>query len=175
MEKDTEQQEALETPDETLDLELEEAVAEPQEPSNDENLQEQYQKTVEKNKQLFNRAKQAESELKKLKQVKPVETHSRSTDEIGDVLSLQANGYSQAEILKLREYSRKMNIGLSEIANEPFIKAGIESERSKQKSAEATPPPSSRSITVKGKSWAQMSTEEQSANFTKVRDSLVRK
>lgn len=177
MDQDIEPQDALETPDETLDLELEQGTeAEPEivdsTPEGDESLDDmraKLQKTNELNKRLFNRAKDAETELKKHKKGKTEDAKAPTqSDEIEQVLSLRAEGYTDGEILSLRTYAKKMNTTIREVASDEFIKAGIETKRAKLKASEATPPPSNRSVTVKGKTWETMTDAERRTNFSSV-------
>lgn len=54
---------------------------------------------------------------------------------------------------------------------QPFIKAGLEGLRSKKRVESATPSPSSKSLSVGGKSFSEMSSEERQKNW----DKLVKK
>ncbi|MBK9272787.1 MAG: hypothetical protein IPM48_14475 [Saprospiraceae bacterium] len=84
---------------------------------------------------------------------------------IESVLDLRTKGYSDAEILAFNKYAKKMNVPISEIIEDPFIKAGIEAERQKAKVEQTTPNPSNGTMTVKGKTWAQMTPEERKMNY----------
>ncbi len=95
-----------------------------------------------------------------------------STDiSVRDALKLQAEGYSQEEILKLHDYATRMGIPMEEVAKDDFIKSGIESNRAKKQKESANPAPSHRTFTVKNKTFGQMSLEERKANFASLVDS----
>ena len=137
------------------------------------------QEILEKNKKLFARAKKAEEEKKSLKEklaslekVEVVKTQPASAvenqpkDEIEDVLNLRSQGYSDSEILSARKYAKKMNSSISEVLGDDFFKAGIEAQRSKVRSEQATPSPSNRTsvVQVNGKSWDQLSAKEKASD-----------
>jgi|GEM_PF-5627880 len=124
------------------------------------------QKTIEENKKL-------QEELTKYKSAP--ESPKASPDDIETVLDLRSQGFSDGEVLKLRHYSKKMNTPISEIVNDPFIRAGIESEREKSKIQIATPKPSNRAISVGGKSWSEMSDKERRENFSKMSSQYFKK
>jgi preprotein translocase subunit SecD len=94
----------------------------------------------------------------------PTETKA-SSDDIETVLEMRAKGYSDSELLTLRKYAKRMSVPISEIADDPLIKSAIEVERQKAKVEQNTPTPSSGTQTVKGKTWAQMSSDERKANY----------
>lgn len=90
-------------------------------------------------------------------------------DNIDAVLQLRSEGFSDKEILELRDYSRKMKLPLAEVAKDPLIKAGMAARKAEQEVASATPASSNRSTTVVGgKAYGDMTPEEQKANYTKV-------
>ena len=127
-----------------------------------------------KNKQLFQRAKKAELKMKEDKGQNPIPGKQEAVDvpsEIDDILSLQADGYSPKEIKTLKVYSKKMNVPLSEVMNDSFIKSGIEAEREKEKVVSATPPPSEGVFLSKeGKEFSKMDKNEREGNWDKVMD-----
>lgn len=104
---------------------------------------------VEKNKQLFARAKKAEEELKELRS-KPESIKqevSSQPDEIDTVLQLRTEGFTDEEIRELRGQAKKFGVGVSEVVSNPLIKEGIEARRAKRQVEQNTPPPSSRTST----------------------------
>jgi hypothetical protein len=117
-------------------------------------------------------------EIEKLKKGNESVTPQTSTppkeDELTSVLQLQAQGYTQAEILKLRDYSKLMNKPISEVAEDGLIKAGLEAERAKTRVENQTPAPSNRSVSIEGKTWKDMNEEERKSNFGKLTERLSR-
>ena len=99
------------------------------------------------------------------KEVKP--EVKEETSEIDDILELQAEGYSPAEIKTIKQYSKRMNANFSEVLKDPYIKSGILAEREKNKTQNATPPSSSRVFTVGDtkKSFSDMNKEERKKAF----------
>lgn len=137
---------------------------------------------AEKNKKLFARAKQAEEDRKRLKEelaaIKqpkaPQQTPQEpKTDDIESVLSLRAKGHSDAEILTLRKYARKMGVSIDEVMNDPFIMSGIEAERAKAKVDSNTPPPSSRSVTLREKPVDQLSDKDIADNYQELMSKAI--
>ena len=139
------------------------------------------QELVEKNKKLFARAKKAEEDRKSLKEKlvalekkeeavaskpTPANVH-QSGDEIEDVLNLRSQGYSDAEVLTARKYAKRMNTTISEVLNDTFFKAGIDAQRTKAKSEQATPAPSNRtSVAINSKNWESLSPKERQENIS---------
>lgn len=93
-----------------------------------------------------------------------------SVDEMDVVLQLNSEGYSPSEIRDLRAKAKRYNVPISDLVNDPLVKAGLEASRAKAKSTEATPAPSSRSskLSVGNKSWSDMNDGERRANFDKI-------
>lgn len=136
------------------------------------------QELIDRNAKLYARAKKAEEEKKSYRErlasleqqaPKPQQEPAPKTegaDEIETVLSLRAKGYSDSEILTLRRYSKRMGVTIAEIEEDPFIKAGISSERERAKAEQATPEPSSSSsLKVGDKPIYELSDKELSANY----------
>lgn len=120
---------------------------------------EEFQKVVDSKNKLYARAKKAEELLKTFKSQepeKPVAPKVEATDEIDTLLALQAEGKTPQEIKTLREYSRRMNKPISDVATDPVIKAGLEAIRQAAKTQEAIPSPSKRSVTFKGKTLQEV-------------------
>lgn len=113
------------------------------------------QKLIEQNKKLYARAKKAEEKAKAAPKAdpidKPVSQKSEQVDELDVVLALQAEGKTPAEIKTLREYSRRMNKPIHEVAADPILKAGLEALRKQEQTQSAIPSPSKRSFTYKSK------------------------
>lgn len=116
---------------------------------------------------VYARAKKAEEENKALK--KRLETSPSATGEfdIEEVVDLRISGLSKDEISYMKSFAKGSGKSLSEVSKDPFVLAGIEGMRTRSKSDEATPPPSSRTSSVSStkKAWADMSAEDRKANF----------
>lgn len=114
-------------------------------------------KLVEQNKKLYARLKKAEERAKAVpKEEKPVAPKVEATDDTDTLLTLMSEGKTPSEIKTLREYSRKMNKPISEVANDPVLKAGLEALRQKAQTEAAIPSPSKRSATFKGKTLQEV-------------------
>lgn len=119
--------------------------------------------------QLFARAKRAEEELKKFKASAGSESLKSTDFDIEEIVNLRTDGYSREEVKYMKDLALGSNRSLNEVSNDPFIQAGIRGLRDKAKTNNDTPAPSFRSSTISnqpaGKTWADMSKEERSANF----------
>lgn len=138
----------------------------------DERLDDLVERELSKNKELSTAIRQKRDWRNKAgdleKKEKPDDkTPSAPSSEVDDILDLQADGYAPAEIKKLKEYSKKMNVSISEVKNDPYIKSGIEAERAKDEAEDATPSPSTRTFKTKAgeKSFGDLSEGERRENF----------
>ena len=132
------------------------------------------QELKEKNTKLFARAKKAEEERKELreklvayetKEKTGAQTPAPTEDEITSVLELRSKGYSDAEVLTVRRYAKKLGLSVPDALKDPAIEAYVERERSKAKVEQATPAPSARtSVTINEKSWGELTPKERSEN-----------
>jgi hypothetical protein len=109
--------------------------------------------------------KLAEYEAKNGGTTVPATVETPKTDDIETVLSLRADGYSDSEVLTLRKYSTKMGLPISEVLQDPILKAGFEAKRQEAKVAQSTPNPSNGTFSVQGKAWDQMTKDERRANY----------
>lgn len=119
-------------------------------------------------KQVYARAKDAEKELKQLKG----KQGKTSEEDLEEILNIRMDGHSRDEVEYMKAVAKHQGKKLTEVVNDPFIRAGVEGLRSKNKSQSATPSPSSRpnmSSSSKGKTFAEMSEDERKTNFDKVR------
>lgn len=158
-----------------LELELDEPTG--SETPDSSEAQKQLQTEIARKKHWREKFEKAEASIKELSEkvqkyessgqpstpVAPIE--APKSDDIDVVLQLKAEGRTDSEIITLRKYAKKMNLPISEVANDPLIKAGLDVERQKVKVEEATPSPSGGTQTVQGKTWAQMSPDERRANY----------
>ena len=115
------------------------------------------------NKQLFERAKKAEDQNKKFRQVldeaKPEEAPKEPTaspdvpnldamrDEISQELRLEVKGYNAEEIAFIKRNARD-DLSLPEVAEGAVIQAGIKALREAAKAEQATPAPSPRKADI---------------------------
>lgn len=126
-----------------------------------------------KNRQLFERAKKAEEQLKKTKagssDASDVDLDAFKS-ELRDEVSLQVSGYTEEEIAKIRAYAKGYGKRLGEVKDDPFIQAAIMGLRDKKKSEDATPAPSSRVASTPSKAnkpTSEMTPAERQAHFEK--------
>ena len=132
----------------------------PQQPNTVEDVVAYAKQLEDRNQKLYARAKKAEEQSKTSKEelaalrnpplgaAEPQRQFGQPSggDDIGEVLALRSEGYSDAEILRMRQYSKKANVSILELAQDPLVKSGIEAERSKAQVEQATPPPSGQAI-----------------------------
>lgn len=121
---------------------------------------------VEKNKKLYARAKKAEEEAKLFKEKfvaseaklnkqasKPKDTSSESQgnvrEEVREYAKLYSQGYSDDEVDQAVTFAKATGKRPTEVVNDDFFKAGIEAMRAKAKVAQATPSPSTSSLSKK--------------------------
>lgn len=113
--------------------------------------------------------KKIEEKLAALQGLKETEKSSSvsSTDAKLAKIELKVEGYNDEEA----DFILKSGLG----KDNPFVKAAVESMRSKQKVVEATPQPSNRSVLVNNKPYSQLSREEKSATYADTLKKLVEK
>ncbi len=118
---------------------------------------------------VYARAKKAEEELK---QIKGKQQPTSSDDDLEDVVDILVKGHTREELKYMRAFAQYQNKRLSEVANDPFVRSGIEGLRARSKTDAATPAPSSRPAVVaspSGKSFKDMTGDERRANFDQIR------
>lgn len=86
-------------------------------------------------------------------------------------VDLRLSGFSPEEIRYMEAYAKGKGISLAEASKDPFVIAGVEKLREKQRSVDATPSPSSSGgLSFRGKSFAEMSREERKEAFEATKD-----
>lgn len=120
--------------------------------------------------------KELEEKVSKL-EAKQADTKPVELDAVDEVLKLQSDGYSTAEILKVKELAKTFGKRPSEILGHELVKAGLESIRSKAKAEDAVPAPSSRSALSTGKTLEEVSSDKKllKENFSEVMAKYKRK
>lgn len=101
-------------------------------------------------KEVKAKAEKSEAELLKYKEREQAQSLPATLD-WKKAFSLKNEGYSEQEILALGEMSDSSKMPVEKLLENPIIKAGIESARSKAKDAAAVPTPSNRSVVIEGK------------------------
>lgn len=94
--------------------------------------------------------------------------------EIEEKVSLRMGGYSAEHISEIEKFAKGAGLSLSEAANHPLIKKGIEGLRSEEKSSAQTPSPSNRIKIFNGKPESEVfksgtASEKQAAWDAKLR------
>lgn len=106
--------------------------------------------------QNFSRAKAAEEAKKELAQ-KLAEKGEGTFDssalkrEIEDKVSLRLSGFEAEHIEQIEKFAKGAGISLTEAAQHPLIKAGIEGLKAEKKSTETSPAPSNKIKVFNGK------------------------
>ena len=91
-----------------------------------------------------------------------------------DYARLIANNYTDEEIAFL-ERNQSKGQSILEVAKDPFVKGGIDTLRADNKVEQAMPNPSSGSVKVGKKTWADMSKDERRKNFEAHKTEWMRK
>ena len=102
---------------------------------------------------------------------------SETTDVLSvakDYARLIASGYTDEEIAFL-ERNQGKGQSILEVAKDPFVKGGIDTLRTDKKVEQAMPNPSSGSVKVDKKTWADMSKDERRKNFEAHKTEWMRK
>jgi len=156
MEENTEQQEVQTNPEEATEAQEETVTLTKAEA-------EKLQKMAQISSQNFERAKKAEEiarslktkneELTKLQETGDVQTFNpeKLEERIEEKVSLRMAGHSPDEIAEIEKFAKGAGISLTEAANHPLIKKGVESLRLEKKSDEQTPSPSNKVKIFNGK------------------------
>ena len=178
---DNEQIENLDSqiPDEELDLDLEEeqgeAASEAQEDV--EALKQRLADSEAKRKRLFAR----------LKKQAPAEKPKPNSEDVGET----GTRLSKLELLEAkRQFAWENNLSPEEtdrifaitgnkptkdILKDPFVQSGLEGIRASKRVAEATPSPSGRAKKYEGKSFDELSLDEQKQNYSDHVASLLKR
>lgn len=77
-------------------------------------------------------------------------------------------GYSPEEVDKIFAFAKGEGKKPEEVVDDPFVQAAIDKIREKKKVENAIPFPSNSTLKVDGKSWDEMTPEEQKANYHKI-------
>ena len=160
------------TPDEELDLELEQEEAPPEADGDVEALKQRNAELEAKNRKLYARLKKGEQKPSN----KPVQ-QTESTDEEIDVRKTVAQ-LALAE--RKRQFGYEHNLSpmetdavfrlnpkpTSDTLKDPFVQGGLEKLRAQQRVKDATPSSSGRSQTINGKSLQDMDDNEANKNYS---------
>ena len=166
-------------PDEELDLDLEEVQGEasPEAQDDVEAIKQRLADVEAKNKQLYARLKkQAPAEKPKLKSEDVGETGTRlSKLELLEAKRQFAweNNLSPDETDKV--FAITGNKPSKDILKDPFVQSGLEGIRALKRVAEATPSPSGRAKKYEGKSFDELSVDEQKQNYSDHVASLLKR
>ncbi len=120
-----------------------------------------------KNKQLYARLKkEPEKAEKKPSYSQPVED-SDWKQKI-EFITTKGRSLDAEDVDEVIAYAKGKGISYEEALNSQVIKAHLKVKQHREKIANATPPSSSKSTMVNGKTWSQMNEQERAANFHKM-------
>jgi len=120
-----------------------------------------------KNKQLYARLKkEPEKAEKKPSYSQPVED-SDWKQKI-EFITTKGRNLDAEDVDEVIAYAKGKGISYEEALNSQVIKAHLKVKQHRAKIANATPPSSSKSTMVNGKTWSQMNEQERAANFHKM-------
>lgn len=120
-----------------------------------------------KNKQLYARLKkEPEKAEKKPSYSQPVED-SDWKQKI-EFITTKGRSLDAEDVDEVIAYAKGKGISYEEALNSAVIKAHLKVKQHRAKIANATPPSSSKSTMVNGKTWSQMNEQERAANFHKM-------
>lgn len=168
-----EEQETSSNPEPELELDLsDEDIQDTEEPkaegSEDVNtLKARLAELESKNKQLYARLKkEPEKAEKKPSYSQPVED-SDWKQKI-EFITTKGRSLDAEDVDEVIAYAKGKGISYDEALNSAVIKAHLKVKQHRAKIANATPPSSSKSTMVNGKTWSQMNEQERAANFHKM-------
>lgn len=118
---------------------------------------------------------QAKRRRKEEEQTSSQEETTSQSDLLEQKVDLRMEGYSKDEISEIEAYANAKKLSLTEAKDSPFVQKAIEGLREEKKVEESTPSPSSRSVTVENKTFADMSEAERKKNFTQVAQQAIQK
>ena len=166
-----EEQETSSNPEPELELDLsDEDIQDIDEPkaegSEDVNaLKARLAELESKNKQLYARLKkEPEKAEKKPSYSQPVED-SDWKQKI-EFITTKGRSLDAEDVDEVIAYAKGKGISYEEALNSAVIKAHLKVKQHRAKIANATPPSSSKSTMVNGKTWSEMSEEERRKNYT---------
>jgi len=120
-----------------------------------------------KNKQLYARLKkEPEKAEKKPSYSQPVED-SDWKQKI-EFITTKGRSLDAEDVDEVIAYAKGKGISYEEALNSQVIKAHLKVKQHRGKIANATPPSSSKSTIIDGKTWSEMSEEERRKNYTKM-------
>ena len=96
---------------------------------------------------------------------------NKSELSVSDVLDLQAEGYSPADIKSFKDDADKMGITLKDYMGSETIMAGVKAKQEAKKTQDATPSPSEKVFKVGDttKKFKEMDKDEKKSNFENVK------
>jgi len=121
-----------------------------------------------KNKQLYARLKkEPEKVVKKPTNNSQPEGDSDWKNKI-EFITTKGRNLDAEDVDEVIAYAKGKGISYEEALNSPVIKAHLKVKQHREKIANATPPTSSGSVKVNGKTWEEMTEQERAANYTKM-------
>jgi len=168
-----EEQETSSNPEPELELDLsDEDIQDIEEPKAEgsedvDALKAKLAELEHKNKQLYARLKkEPEKAEKKPSYSQPVED-SDWKNKI-EFITTKGRNLDAEDVDEVIAYAKGKGISYEEALNSPVIKAHLKVKQHREKIANATPPTSSGSVKVNGKTWEEMTEQERAANYTKM-------
>ena len=169
-----EEQDTSSNPEPELELDLsDEDIQDIEEPtaegSEDVNaLKAKLAELEHKNKQLYARIKkEPEKAEKKPNNSQPAKEDSEWKQKI-EFITTKGRSLDAEDVDEVIAYAKGKGISYEEALNSQVIKAHLKVKQHREKIANATPPSSSKSTMVNGKTWSQMNEQERAANFHKM-------
>ena len=168
-----EEQDTSSNPEPELELDLsDEDIQDIEEPkaegSEDVNaLKAKLAELEHKNKQLYARLKKEPDKVeKKPDNSQPVEDSDWKRRI--EFITTKGRNLDADDIDEVIAYAKGKGISYEEALNSQVIKAHLKVKQHREKIANATPPSSSKSTIIDGKTWSEMSEEERRKNYTKM-------
>ena len=122
---------------ENLDSEMEEIV-DIDTPSDEVDYKTLAEELEQKNKQLYARAKEAESKLKVAPEVKTEKATDNATVSLTDVFALNKAGIDEEDIPEVQKYAKYLGVSISETLKTPAMKAILQERAENRTTAQAS-------------------------------------
>jgi len=168
-----EEQETSSNPEPELELDLsDEDIQDIEEPKAEgsedvDALKAKLAELEHKNKQLYARLKKEPEKAEKKPSYSKPEEDSDWKQKI-EFITTKGRSLDAEDVDEVIAYAKGKGISYEEALNSQVIKAHLKVKQHREKIANATPPSSSKSTMVNGKTWSQMNEQERAANFHKM-------
>lgn len=168
------EQETPSNPDEELELELSDEDTQDSNETKTEvsedvdALKAKLAELEHKNKQLYARLKKEPEKVEKKSSNNSKPEEDSDWKQKIEFITTKGRSLDAEDVDEVIAYAKGKGISYEEALNSSVIKAHLKVKQARAKIANATPPSSSKSTMVNGKTWSQMNEQERANNFNKM-------